>query len=75
MGPLPADRKDAGLIIRPFLIVPDLGAEEAGVLRGMPSIREGENGGKNPPCSPWGGDRGYDTYLTLAEMRAAQGES
>ncbi|HMV65443.1 MAG TPA: type II restriction endonuclease [Myxococcota bacterium] len=63
------------LNIRPFLTVADVGAKGAGVLRWKPNIKWGKDRGKNPPGSPWGEDRDNDKHLTLAEKRAARGET
>lgn len=63
------------LNIRPFLTVADVGAKGAGVLRWKPNIKWGKDRGKNPPDSPWGEDRDNDKHLTLAEKRAARGET
>jgi hypothetical protein len=63
------------LNIRPFLTVADVGAKGAGVLRWKPNINWGKDRGKNPPGSPWGEVRDNDKHLTLAEKRAARGES
>ena len=63
------------LNIRPFLTVADVGAKGAGVLRWKPSVKWGMDRGKNPPGSPWGEDRDNDKHLTLAEKRAARGET
>lgn len=61
------------LNIRPFLTV--VGAKGAGVLRGKPNIKWGKDRGKNPLGSPLGEDRDNDKHLTLAEKRAARGET
>lgn len=63
------------LNIRPFLTVADVGTKGAGVLRWKPNIKWGKDRGKNPPGSPWGEDRDNDKHLTLAEKRAARGET
>jgi hypothetical protein len=63
------------LNIRPFLTVQDVGAKGAGVLRWKPNVKWGVDRGKNPPGSPWGEDRDNDKHLTLAEKRAARGET
>ena len=61
--------------IRPFLTVADVGAKGAGVLRWKPNVQWGKDRGKNPAGSPWGEDRDNGIHLTLAEKRAARGET
>ncbi len=47
------------LNVRPFVT--------ADILRKRPSIKWGQDRGKNPPGSPWGEERINDRHLTLAE--------
>ncbi len=64
------------LNLRPFLTVGDVGAKGAGVLRWKPqNIKWGVDDGKNPPGAPWGEVRDNAKHLTLAEKRAARGET
>jgi hypothetical protein len=57
--------------IRPFV--------EAGILRKTPNIKWTKDRGKDPQTAPWyakfGGERINDYHLSLAEKRAARGET
>lgn len=61
------------LNIRPFMMVQDVAAKGAGVLRWKPNIKWGKDRGKNPPGSPWGEDRDNDVHLTLEDKQKARG--
>jgi len=64
------------LNIRPWMSVPDIKKNGAGVFRDKPNINWDKDRGKDAPLSPWytlfKGDRINDHHLSLKEKRAAK---
>lgn len=64
------------LNIRPFMMVPDVGRKDAGVLRLKPNIRWTKDRGRDVPSAPWydefNGERINDHHLALAVKRQSR---
>ncbi|MDR1079929.1 MAG: SAM-dependent DNA methyltransferase [Deltaproteobacteria bacterium] len=64
------------LNIRPFMMPPDVGRKDAGILRDRPNVSWGKDRGKDSESAPWyradGGERINGRHLKLAEKEKSR---